>query len=563
MVLHICVIFSHIFKVVTSEGNCYSFLATGKDDVLQWVESLNSSRTLDASPLLLHTSEGAVIQTGFMKCQEYAYEPNEVNPFKPLVQRKLGVNTGQAGMHSAIDYGKHWTVLRSSGLIQCLVKGRPETLFNIAECQRVKVNNPKELKEGADYSIEIENLESRIVMKADLPSEHSDWVLAIEQILKKLDHARLLQGHRKRESGYVALKRLLLTGAGQPAPGGGNRGSQLYCFPRIFDDMEDIYDPPKLTNPLPPKQRSGHRSELLKTKISEGSEDNSVPLPPRDYLPPPLPPRNDPVPPLPPKGSSFQRSGSIVSSESCSDFDDDYVMMQPSPSPSSTPLPASSLPCRSPNMSKSSTQPITIPNRRPSKRSALLRTDSESSSVAASPPPIGSSLRSLQEEIDFPTAGQGYPISGSFSLHRQNSNMSLTSSCSHKLRHMSVSSIDSSTPPLPPRNGFRKKSSGFVSPVMSSSPCRLIRSQSNRFNGSYSHHQTTQDMSGGDCSMSDGMTILETKEHCLNGHAQNHTHHHPISKAGSVTRKLVSSYVSEGYESNHSSLEELPQVSDR
>lgn len=533
--------------------------------MLRWVESISSSKTLDPSPLLLHATGGAVIHTGFMTCQEFACEG--VNPTKPVLQRKIS-DVDFSGTFAAIDYGKHWTVLRSSGLVQCLVKGTPETLFNLAECHCVRVNNPREMREGVDYGIEVENTDSKFVLRADLPTEHCDWVLAIEQIMKKLDHAQLLQGHRKRESGYVALKRLLLTGQQQPA-GTNGRASQLYCFPRIFDDLEDIYNSPKVIHTPPPKEHPGPRSELLQKQKSPKEtsptprvnrelpttpEDNVMPLPPRDYLPPPLPPRREVPPPLPPKaGSLTRRPISTVSSGSCSDADDDYIMMQSNrsstgPSPMGTPLP--SVP-RSRSISQSPSQPITIPNRRSSnaKKSILLRTDSESSSVASSPPQTGSSIHNDARK---------HSVSNSSSSNRQNSIQSLNSnSYTNMLSQVSVSSINSETPHLPPRAG-EKQSSGYASPVFYPSPSPGRFPQSNTMGGISSH--AASHACSGDSSRSDGMTVTELQQYhrTTNGRVPAA---HPISKAGSVPRQVVtSSYVSEGYESDHSSNEDLIQV---
>ena len=546
----------HLFKVtVADSGTQYSFHATSKDDMLQWVESICSSKTLDPSPLLLYVTGGVVIHAGYMSCQEFASDASEgIDPLKPL-QHKIS-DVDFSGAFSAIDYGKHWTVLRSSGLVQCLVKGRPETLVNLAECQRVKVNNPQEMKEGVAYCIEVENSESKFILRADLPTEHCDWVLAIEQILKKLDHAQLLHGHRKRESGYVVLKRLLLTGQ---QPGGGNkRASQLYCFPKIFDDMEDIYEAPKVTHLPPPKEHPGPRSKLLQEPAQDllpgnkdslpgnHTEENVVPLPPKDYLPPPLPPRNDVPPPLPPKAAN--RSVSTVSFDSCSDVDDDYIMMQSSstgPSPMGTPLP--STPRSRCSTSQSPSQPITIPNRRLSKKSMLLRTDSESSSYASSPPPIGGSSYS---------DGRKHSISNSYSL--RNSNYSLNSCNSNMFRQVSVSSITSENPPLPPRNG-EKQSSVNQSPLFPSLPTSDGRIPKSHTMGKISTHtgMTAPLARHEDSSRSDGMTITELRQYHHHHHHGNTNGTHPISKAGSVPRRHISS---EGYESDHSSTEELPQV---
>ena len=502
--------------------------------------------------MLLHTNEGAVIQAGLMDCQEFANESSVmgISPLQPMVHRKFGINADFAGMYTAVDYGKHWTVLRSSGLIQCLVQGKPETLLSLVDCRKVKVSNPKEMKEGVeDYSIEMETAESKFVLRAELPTDHFDWVLSIEQTLKQLDHEKLLQGHRKRESGYVALKRLLLF----PGQSG---GSQLYCFPRAFDDMEDIYDPPKVA----PSLKRGKRSELLRPPSIDEQSDNVIPLPPKDYLPPPLPPRNDAPPPLPPKvkaqtslPNGHYRPTSI-GGRNMSGPDDDYVMMQ-SPSGSYTPTPHIS------SLGRSPSQPITIPNRRSSKRSALLRTDSESSSVISSPPPSGCSLSDLHGGYNPSTSqrSRGHSISSStHSLNRQNSFQSLNSSITQQL--LSNCSLNS-TPPLPPRNGVR--SSGYSSPLLDMSPSPgLHRSQSNRFNGSRQLVMTPEAVNpryanGGrheESSKSDGMMVMEAKHHFQMGQKG-----HPVSVAGSVVTHSRS-FGSDGYGSSHSSAEDLSTV---
>lgn len=333
--------------------------------MLQWVESISSSSTLDPSPILLHTSDGAVIQTGFMKLQEFAHSKEETavtsspGSLKPLIQRKLGSNATFAGTYAAVDYGRHWTVLRSSGLVQCMVHGQPDNLFNLSECRQVIVHNPREMREGAEYSIEVDTSESTLVLKAALPTEHSDWVLSIEQILHKLDQIKLIEGHRKRESGYVALKRLLLTGTGSAGGQTSSASSQLYCLPVILDDMDDVYDSPKhplpsssgirghtgrhskpLQKPVPPVRAGTATQEpRMLEECKEESEENLIPLPPRDDIPPPLPPRRDLPPPLPPKrtvssssSSSFLQHHRPISSDSCSDpdTDDDYILMMQS-----------------------------------------------------------------------------------------------------------------------------------------------------------------------------------------------------------------------------------------
>lgn len=499
-----------------------------------------------------------------------------------------------------MDYGKHWTVLRSSGLVQCLVDGKPETIFNFAKCQKVKVHNPKEMKEGSDYCFEIDTADSRFALKAELPTDHFDWVIAIEQILKQLKKEKLLQGHRKRESSYIALKRLLLS-EGQRGVGGGGGNSQLYCLPRAFDDMDDIYDPPKKPEPPPPPaagvvKREHKRSELLRLSSNgvgleeeknigrieeEEDKENVIPLPPKDYLPPPLPPRNDAPPPLPPKGRTLSlsrksppghlpldiRPSSVASTGSGqSDPGNDYVMMMSSQQAHSSGSQTPTTPYGSLGNNSIISQPITIPNRRTttSKRSALLRGDSESSSITSSPPQsYGNSLR---EGIEMPSpfhSSHGYSVSSSMhSLHRQNSITSLGSSYGKQ----------GLTSPLPVQREF---SSGYNSPLLDMSPSPgLKRSQSHcyRINGTAkrlpmtgngSHSIATGHPESGP-SKSDGMMVSEVQNHFHH----NHHHHQQLCSQisnGATSRHMIGiphtwSMESDGYGSSNSSTEDLSQV---
>lgn len=514
-----------------------------------------------------------------------------------------------------MDYGKHWTVLRSSGLVQCLVDGKPETIFNFGDCQKVKVHNPKEMKEGSDYCFEIDTTDSRFALKAELPTDHFDWVIAIEQILKQLKREKLLQGHRKRESSYIALKRLLLSEGGNGGGGGVGGSSQLYCLPRAFDDMEDIYDPPKkaMEPPPPPTgvgKREHKRSELLRLsssgngvggmegeeknigKIEEEDKENVIPLPPKDYLPPPLPPRNDAPPPLPPKGRTLSlsrksppggldiRPSSVASTGSgLSDPDNDYVMMQSSQQALSSGSQTPTTPYGSLGCSSITSQPITIPNpnRRASasKRSALLRGDSESSSVTNSPPQsYGNSLRD-REGIELPSplhSSHGYSqsvSSSTHSLHRQNSITSLGSSYGKQ----------GLTSPLLARE--RDLSSGYNSPLLDMSPSPgLKRSQSHcyRINGAAKRLPMTgngpHSMAGrseNGPSKSDGMMVSEVQNHFHHNHNHHHhhyPHHQPLRSQmsnGTTGGHMIGiphtwSMESDGYGSSNSSTEDLSQV---
>ena len=69
--------------------------------MLQWIEAIDSSTTFDPSPMLLHTTEGAVVMTGYMECQEFAYETNSmgISPLRPMMNRKLGTNADLTGIY--------------------------------------------------------------------------------------------------------------------------------------------------------------------------------------------------------------------------------------------------------------------------------------------------------------------------------------------------------------------------------------------------------------------------------------------------------------------------------
>lgn len=500
--------------------------------MLQWIEALEAANPLDASPMLLHASGGAVVQAGYLDCQEFAYDTGGVNPLQPLVRRRLGTQADYAGTYTAVDYGKHWAVLKSSGLVQCLVDGQPETLFSILDCQVVKVSNPKEMKEGAEYSIEMEAPESRFVLHAECPTDHFDWVLSVERILKEHGMENRIRGHRSRESGYIALKRLLML----QSDGGGKK---LYCLPRCLNDMEDVYEepqPPPTMQKISPTSQGRKRSNLLNlAPLSQPS--NSVPLPPKDYLPPPVPPRDTSPPPLPPKGNKhvpLMQQTSVVSAASSGSVepDDEYVFMQPTTPRRSSPTTPTSPGYPASRSTRPPSQPITIPHRRSSKRSILLRGDSESSSLLGSPPQPGTSLSELHEGEEW--------VSDAGS-HSRNPSVGSSRSLVRNTSSHSLSSYQ-----VPKLNGDR--SSGYSSPLLHMSPSPgLQRSHSTRLSSGHNELPGNPE----DTSVSDGMTMSE---------AQHHLRSHPISKAGSIHR----SFGSDGYASSNSSYEDIiSQVSSR
>ena len=512
-----------------AEGNAYLVTCSDKAQLLQWMQAFKEASPRDASPLLLLGRGGAVLQASLMDCQEFAYEGSAAEPLRPVVHRRLGPSAALAGSFAAVDYGKHWTVLKTCGLIQCLENGRPETLLSLYDCRKVRVRNPQELREGAEFSIEVELKASRLVLRADGPSEHGNWVLALEQVLRLLHLEDRLTGHRNRESSYIALKRQLMR------DGGGGAAPKTYSLPRCFDEMEDLYEPTRLPAGLQrnsPPTPGAHRSGLLLP--APPPSDNTVPLPPRDYMPPPIPPREEP-PPLPPKSrsssSSRARSPSIASNASLDSVepDDDYILMQPGsvPSPSpSRPAPPRHHVASPSQLGHSPSQPITIPNRgRTGKRSALLRQDSESSSYAGSPPVPTSSLGDLQENIEW--AGPA----GALSRH-------LSTSSTHSLPHRHTPLPPA--PPLPPR--VVERCSGYNSPMLGQSPSPgLQRSHSSRLPRPHPCPSSPLPPLD-DLSLSDGMAVSAAQQ-ALCGH--------PVSKAGSVPR----SWGSDGYGSS-CSLEE-------
>ena len=257
-----------------ADGGEFVFSAADKGDMLYWIEAISASSHLEPSTMLLHFGDGVIVQTGYLDCQEFALESSGVSPLQsssPL-NRRLGKNADFSGTYSAVDYGRHWTVLKSSGLIQCLIRGRPETLFSLTDAIKVKIHNPRrEKEEGGHYYISLYDTTSRIVLQAECPSDHFDWTVAIERVLEDKGLQARLCGDRGNQSGYVTLKRLMMMQEGGKL---GDRGSamQLYAMPRILDTLDDVYDPPvEKFNPQQPNSR--------------GYENNG-PIPP--LSPPPM-----------------------------------------------------------------------------------------------------------------------------------------------------------------------------------------------------------------------------------------------------------------------------------
>ena len=413
------------FKVDTLADSIetYVFSTNDKSDTLRWIEAIEGSVSLEPSPALLQVSGGAIVHTGFLYAHRFSNSSNSFNPLQAMIKAKLGSSMTRKD-NIPINYGKLWSVLKQSGEIQCMVDGKPEFLLSVIDCLSIRVQNPQTMKEGSDYCIRMFTKDSVLVLRAELPTDHYDWMLAIERVLQENGKTKVLIGDRSRETGYVTLKRLMSL-----QHGGGIRGSQLMSPMTELEALQDLYDNTMLAN-----DRASPDGCEEKATAMEGP-----PVPPRGSSapPPPLPPKDPP--PLPPKrGNSLQRirTPSTISNGSNTSMEfDEYVSMQPPPSSlkltspihsaqystignCSIPSPITegddympmkavsidhALAPRKENVGPSS-QPITIPTplRRTSsaKRSILLRStsDSDSSStnhVDATPPlpPRGPSPR--------------------------------------------------------------------------------------------------------------------------------------------------------------------------
>ena len=401
--------------------------------------------------MLLHSGDGIIVQTGLLDCQEFALETDGVNPVQspPPLNRRLGTSADFSGNYSAVDYGRHWTVLKSSGLMQCLIRGRPETLFSLLDATKVKVHNPRDNRMGAHYYISLYDKVSRIVLQAECPSDHFDWVVAIERVLKEKGLENRLCGDRGKQSGYVTLKRLMKFQEGGKL---GHHGSamQLYAMPRSVNLLDDVYE-----QPVSPQETCRHDYENRSPSSAQlpHKYENFVP-------PPPIPPRSAGAPPLPPKGvlRSFSAgSPGVINPNPPDNEDGEYVVMSPQPvpvtpsDPSSRPHPIPTTPngayhhhppSRLGGMAVS--QPIKIPAPPlPEKRAKLFPSDSEPSSTSTSttldsPLPSGP-LPSIAPDWASPMSGQHSQQSSRHPSSSSTSSRHLSSSSTHS-HHISSSS---------------------------------------------------------------------------------------------------------------------------
>jgi hypothetical protein len=537
---------STMVRVGTADGGQFVFSASDKQDMLLWIEALEAASHLDPSTMLLHSRDGVVIQTGYLDCQEFALESGDSSPLQspPPLYRRLGSTPVFSGVYSAVDYGRHWTVLKSSGLVQCLVRGRPETLFSLLDAVKVKVHNPREGREGGNYFISLFDKTSQVVLQAECPSDHFDWVLAVERVLQDKGLQDRLCGDRGNQSGYVTLKRLMMMQEGGKL---GQRGSvmQLYAMPRLLNTLDDVYDLPQGDENSDPQASTATKQD----RTYKNQKGPTPPVSPHSYVnfvpPPPIPPRGPGAPPLPPKGVSSAISppkGEILSPPDDGDGSEEYVVMNPQSlpaTPSNTthfaPPPPLSLPATPISAHHHPggfpSQPITIPRPRPPGKlpKLLLRSHSE---LSPSSPHTPSSDHSPSPSLSSGT----HSVVQSQSPRRTSSASSAHSSHPHtpssSHRHTSTSSssslhrkhlISNST-----TNGG--SSSGYNSPGSSPAASRF---QSNRF------PRTVE----GD----DVMVGVAARNAGDSGHS--------IGRATSTLRQLAS----DGYCLSHSSTDEVAQ----
>lgn len=536
------------------------FTSIDKVDTLRWIEAIESSVKLEPSPALLQASGGSVVHTGFLSCHKFPSESDNINPLQSMSQIKLG-DSKDSLQHVPVNYGKLWSVIKSTGLVQCMVDGKPETLVTVANCNKIRIQNPHSMKDSSEYyCLRLETSLCIYILKAETPTDHYEWVLALEGILRELNLSHILIGDKCRQSGYIALKRLM------SLQETGVRGSQLVSPVSELEVLKDVYSDAMHLN-----------SRASPDGCEEKDYLEGPPVPPRGSSapPPPLPPRDPP--PLPPKrGNSLQRTrtGSMASTLSNAssigsvEFDE-YVIMQPptslkftSPTHSLThytntssqncsipspitegedympmkpavgPIPLISSERKEPFSSPS--QPVSIPGsggRRGSssaKRCILLRSTSDSDS---------SSQPSLDATPPLPPRGSSprHNSSGSTSSLSRNLNSSMNG---RNLRERGIGGYSTAF--------FDKgESSGKKSPLIPRSGSVVIPTST--------LFPRPKDIPG-EVSVSDGIMVHEAKE------VMNETlHSHAYSQAGSISSVLSSDNALDisGLSSSGSSTEDI------
>ena len=534
------------------------FTSIDKLDTLRWIEAIESSVKLEPSPALLQAFGGSVVHTGFLSCNKFPSESDNINPLQSMSQTKLG-DSKDSLQNVPVNYGKLWSVIKSTGLVQCMVDGKPETLVTIANCNKIKIQNPHSMKDSTDYyCLRLETSVCIYILKAETPTDHYEWVLALEGILRELNLSHILIGDKCRQSGYIALKRLM------SLQETGVRGSQLVSPMTELEVLRDLYSDAMHLN-----------SRASPDGCEEKDYLEGPPVPPRGSSapPPPLPPRDPP--PLPPKrGNSLQRTrtGSMASTLSNAssigsvEFDE-YVVMQPPTSLRFT-SPTHSLT----HYTNTSSQICSIPS-----------PITEGEDYMPMKPAVGSiTLTSSERKESFSTLSQPISIPGSGGRRGSSAKRCILLRTTSDSDSSSQPSLDA-TPPLPPRGSSpRHHSSSSTSSLSRNISSNSLNSSMNGRNAGYStalfdkgessgkkspliprsgsvviptstSYPRPKDIPG-EVSVSDGMMVHEVKE------VMNETlHSHTYSQAGSISSVLSSENGLDisGLSSSSSSMEDI------
>ena len=264
--------------------------------MLRWIDAIQIASTQEPSPRLADVVEGAVVQEGYLEYQEYLLDMvqrADLSKFRMTIQRNLQSSLQQQSSltsNTKVDHGRQWSQLKSNGKLQVFYTGKPETLFELSSATLVKLNHPPVLTRSADYSIEVTTAISRVVLKADLPSEHHEWSEAIQHVLREQKRDGIIQigGDTGTPSGYVRLKRLMSK----------KKLQQQHSFGKLPANSASSIS--EETHAVTPSQDEVAEGLYEDAKFIERVKSLMPDLkPPEPYLiqspaPPPLPPRISP-----------------------------------------------------------------------------------------------------------------------------------------------------------------------------------------------------------------------------------------------------------------------------
>lgn len=259
-----------------------------QSEVLRWIDAIQVASTQEPSPRLADVVEGAVVQEGYLEYQEYLLDMvqrADLSKFRMTIQRNLQLSLQQQSALTSnmkVDHGRQWSQLKSNGKLQVFYTGKPETLFELSNATLVKLNHPPALVRSADYSIEVTTAISRVVLKADLPSEHHEWSEAIQHILREQKREDIVQigGDIGAPTGYVRLKRLMSKKklqqqySGKLAAGAAGIAEESHVMTTGQDEVaEGLYEDAKFIEHV--------KSMIPNLKPPEPYQPPAPPLPPR------------------------------------------------------------------------------------------------------------------------------------------------------------------------------------------------------------------------------------------------------------------------------------------